>query len=1312
MAWSQSAPARSSGPTTKALEQFGRSGGMATATTDDGVSRGTDATHGPGDESRVRLDAAVAVAVADGVAEARRVTEMILSAFDKCDQVVTALRKNSEDGGQHGSVNGIMKAVKTARQQSEMRLTSQAARLKTFNLVLFGRTGVGKSSLIEALSGGDGLPISQGESDWTTEIRDVRWRGCRLVDTPGIAGWGRTVDREELEKRAERAVADADVVLLCFDSYAALADEFKKTSEWIGQYGKPVVAVLNSKNAMWRSPVRAPAETTRRNLSRTVLEHADNIRQELERIGLPGVPVVAIHTQRAGFARTGDPYLGPAAPSREKQRVEFGPDRLLSWSNLPALEALLAEAMASHAKELRLTMLHEQARGVLADAISGVQREQATARAVLEPIELGIAEILKAVGRPSDPEFARRLNYLEARRPGRFHVGLSLAEGLARDLLAQRLASVKAEARDKATALVDEAFARGEEVDEATFRREVIDPVLEECERAATEVAQDVRAFVQDRVALICGDVDADLAATARTLGRVDGDAGRTGKRIGLALKIGAAGVGLAGLAAGGWVPLVAAMGASIVITAVGDKVQKDAARDRQKARSTARAASRKSIQQTFKNIENQLANQFASAIAAAAGEKLSTDVEQAIALRAVGTAADRITGVLKKVQAQVPAAGDARFVLTEVARDVQQQRFPGEPTADRLLWLGEDWCSDPEGLVEVGLSLADATSTPRRSRNSGPELTAVIDGFHAAPRAGSGRRWLDEALPTLEVDPEAAACVVGLNQILDHARPRIAVVGDYSSGKSSFIRRLLVDTGSPVPEELEVGARPKTAVMTAYPWAEGEIIDTPGFQSSHADHAERAHDALVGASLVIFLFNPNLVVGANDDLARVLLGDAAHGRPARLRRTLFVINRADELGVDPEEDPEGFEALSLRKRQELAQALAKGAGTAELGRAGITVDRIACAASDPYGLVGDSDDANRVAFDRFRSWDGMDTIVTALQALSATGSNTADLQVLEIGAAALSTMSTIRRTALAEATAALIQGGYLKVDLDACGGRGRALIEASRDELADIAVGFVAQLWDEAEAAIASKDRQVLADRLKGWESDPEFEQLYTEWATSVEQHRQEWMRQTQHRVEERLASAEFAAVFPDARVVLEVDSLTGNDGSEGPSVVGLGRKAAKQGAKQLKAIEKPAVLKVFHKFGYKFKPWGATKMTAKIAKVGAGIGVAIAVWEVYDAVQADRRQTGRERGVQAARAECLKLVRDHTNAFFSGRDDQPGAGAPLEESVVAVEQKRDNVAANLTADGAKEALLRTQIEVIDRHVIAALRHLEGEAG
>src|SRR5690349_2246636 len=56
--------------------------------------------------------------------------------------------------------------------------------MDTFNVVLFGRTGAGKSSLLEALSSGDGGSISPGDSDWTTEVNPTDWARIVAWSTP------------------------------------------------------------------------------------------------------------------------------------------------------------------------------------------------------------------------------------------------------------------------------------------------------------------------------------------------------------------------------------------------------------------------------------------------------------------------------------------------------------------------------------------------------------------------------------------------------------------------------------------------------------------------------------------------------------------------------------------------------------------------------------------------------------------------------------------------------------------------------------------------------------------------------------------------------------------------------------------------------------------------------------------------------------------------------------------------------------------------------------------------------------------------
>ena len=369
------------------------------------------------------LDAAVAGAVVEGLGVVDRLAEKVTAVLDRC------VKAGSDAGSDHGDRPGsdVIAAYTTLltekKAEAESRFTRQRTRLETFNLVLFGRTGAGKSSLIEALSSGNGEPISQAESDWTTDVRDVHWRSSRLVDTPGIGGWGRTVSRAELEARAEAAVADADVVILCFDTQSQQAGEFSKIAQWVSRYGKPVVAVLNSRNPRWRHPTKVGHQSTRRDLSRTVHEHMGNIRDELGRVDLNDVPVVAIHSKRAAFARTSDPYAGPDADSRQKQRDEYGPERLLAWSNLPALELLLTEALAQHAAPLRLGMLHEQARGLLTDTEAAVRTEHDEAAVFAEQLERGIADVLGLVGWPADKDLAKGIKRLEKLRRRVRHCG-------------------------------------------------------------------------------------------------------------------------------------------------------------------------------------------------------------------------------------------------------------------------------------------------------------------------------------------------------------------------------------------------------------------------------------------------------------------------------------------------------------------------------------------------------------------------------------------------------------------------------------------------------------------------------------------------------------------------------------------------------------------------------------------------------------------------------------------------------------------------------------------------------------------------
>lgn len=1266
------------------------------------------------------LDAAVAAAVVDGLGVVDRLAEKVTAALDRCVKAGSAAGSDHDDRPGDDVIAAYTSLLTEKTAEAESRFTRQRTRLENFNLVLFGRTGAGKSSLIEALSSGNGEPISQAESDWTINVRDVYWRNIRLVDTPGIGGWGRTTPRAELEARAEAAVADADVVILCFDTQSQQSGEFSKIAQWVSRYGKPVVAVLNSRNPHWRQARKVGHQATRRDLSRTVHEHMGNIRDELRRIDLNDVPVVAIHSKRAAFARTTDPYAGPDAASRLKQRDEYGTERLLAWSNLPALELLLTEALAQHAAPLRLGMLHEQARGLLVDTEAVVRTEHDEAAALAEQLERGIADVLGLVGPPADKNLAKDIRRLEKLRGGGFGVaGASELLRHARYRLAAGLRSAKMEAFGGADRLVEAAFEAKEDLEPEAFERDVLTPARTEAEAVARTVGGELQQYLLQRLELVADDLRADLTAAISAFDGTDATAGGTARAIGLTLQtasgllsFGSGGVLLAAALINSWNPAGWVLGAvavgGMVISFIGGKFRKKAAADRLSALSDARSKGRRAVHETFDQLERVISEDFSRLLSQAAHERLAYDVARATALRRVARAAAAAARDLQKAVRDLPTVADASHLLADVARDLQRRRHPGEPNGERLLWLGESWCTDPEGLTETeATTLTTRVShDPVRLERLLTRIRSVTDAAALVPAAGSGTSWVTTTLEELPGDDDSLDALDPIRELVDGARPRIVVAGDYSSGKSSFIKRLLVDSGLAVPDQLEVAAHPQTAAAGVFRWGEWELVDTPGFQSTHAAHTAAAHQAVVGASLLIVLFNPNLVVGAATDLVAVLLGDRAAGRVGKLPRTLFVINRSDELGIDPVEDPAGYSNLCQRKELELSQALAVLRDRTSAEHSDVTAAQILSVASDPYGLVGDRDDVSRADYDQHRHWDGMDALHRGLGDTSdAFGRNGVDIQILEGGAAILGDLIATRRELLTALDATITQRRRLLLDFDASISAGRALHAAARDRLVTSFVSFVAKLFDDV--AGATDDRDALGarvQRLEGWANDPELQQLYREWAKRFDREQEEWREATTARIEARLTSAAFVSAFSDRGAAIDVDYLKPKDQ---PIVRDTATHGAKQLARFAAKAPRETVTSFAHALGHKFRPWGATKLTGTVNTVGGAFGLAFGAFELYGTWRSTRREGDAERTARERRSASLHQVREGTEAFFDSTEpDAPGA--PMTGALGDVQRFRDEEARKLDDDQAEAAAVAEQIERCRRRMRDSLERLE----
>lgn len=111
------------------------------------------------------------------------------------------------------------------------------------HIAVFGRVGVGKSSLLNALIGSDEFAVSplHGETQRTAV---GRWReyeagGVFLIDTPGI----NEIEGEDRERMAREAAQRADLILFVVE--ADLTATELEALRWLADCGRPLLLVLN-----------------------------------------------------------------------------------------------------------------------------------------------------------------------------------------------------------------------------------------------------------------------------------------------------------------------------------------------------------------------------------------------------------------------------------------------------------------------------------------------------------------------------------------------------------------------------------------------------------------------------------------------------------------------------------------------------------------------------------------------------------------------------------------------------------------------------------------------------------------------------------------------------------------------------------------------------------------------------------------------------------------------------------------------------------------------------------------------------------
>ena len=1251
-------------------------------------------------DSEGLLPEAVAGAVQIGLAELAKLDEVVAEAearFVAAREKLSPRRRfgvRREDGFAR-VLEGVVADLRNGLVESR-RVAS------TFNIAFFGRTGAGKSTLLSALGGLSGELVSDGRSDFTTDVQPLDWQGCRLYDTPGINGWGRTHSRAELEEAARKAVEVADVVLLCFDSQSQQASEFRKVADWVRDYRKPVLAVLNIRNLRWRHPALVRSAAARAGLSRTVQQHADNITSELDAIGLTDVPVVAIQSRRAFFARAGTPYSGPAEKDFESERATYGRTYLNRWSNLPILEQLIASCIEEGAADLRLAGLREGLQAGLLQWADEVDRTAAEQQERGIAVERVVSDWLTVLGYPDESwrdalpkarDGGDLLAHLEEARGEPFGASVSgRLEGHVRHLLKSHVYPLRVKALRTAEELIIDAFDNNERVADAEFARRVYD--APSIAKTIAAVASQAGEFVTDSLKLSGLNAQIDVAEIDRAAAEVRGDTGTIRRHLATALRTSGLLAGSASAVLGvialtnfwnpaGWAAAVILVGLGVVSAALNffaKRTRANAEEQRVGARATAVADARSAVHAYFENCETAQLLKILSAARSLAIPQLEELLKEAIhTRRGCGILTEEANWLRDQADRQPPTTSPAEVIR----RASQQVRLLSGPTTElsvSALLLGEDWIVDeseddaPIARPAAGLEILLRTANQNRNTFTNYLSEAVRDANPA-----DVAEWIDTVLTSQHLDHEGRADIEAARALMTE-RPAVVVIGDYSAGKTSLIKRLLAEAGAPTPPDLHVAAGPATGISRSYAFGPIELVDVPGFQSGRTEHDKRAIQATQNAAMAIVVLHVNLLIGDTAGIYSLLHGTAQI--VGKARRTIFVIGRIDEAGADPHISARDFVVRRQRKTEELVTILRSK---------GIHVDpaQVLAIAADPHGLVGDRTPVAREDYpSNARDWDGVATLSEPLLSLEGEG-------LARLGAAAA--LDRARSILVAETHRLASEIEDLAAAM-ALGARMERLVEASLAELRLIELSIEGRtrrvIEDHANEVLAealgarSTEIEAMSQRLATWWKDPRLDSALEVLSAEIGRDLDEWSRRHASEYDRELKRFECESTAP---LKGDKDALAG-----GVHAVAIG---VKHVGDVVKAVgNRDAVYAIVKAFGGKFKPWGAVKLGAKVAKAGAVLGVAAVGFDVVDWAMDARKESRREE----ARKTAAELVRSTTDTVVREiLDDEEGPMEYAREQEASfthhlhelVEQRERQGQARISAEHRRDGIMELQV-------------------
>lgn len=139
----------------------------------------------------------------------------------------------------------IRTTLRKQLDESQQTLNAKSRQGGKLSIALFGKTTVGKSTLMSILTHGNSDQIGRGGQGTTKVTTSYEWNGISVTDTPGVEALGRAKD----EEIALYAATQADIIVFLIDNMGT----DKREADWflkLQALDKPIILLCNERKSI------------------------------------------------------------------------------------------------------------------------------------------------------------------------------------------------------------------------------------------------------------------------------------------------------------------------------------------------------------------------------------------------------------------------------------------------------------------------------------------------------------------------------------------------------------------------------------------------------------------------------------------------------------------------------------------------------------------------------------------------------------------------------------------------------------------------------------------------------------------------------------------------------------------------------------------------------------------------------------------------------------------------------------------------------------------------------------------------------